>query len=252
MNPGFADHFSSLASAYSEFRPTYPPALFEWLATLTPGHELAWDCAAGSGQASIGLARHFHRVLATDASANQIAAAQPHPGVEYRVAPAEASGLPDASADLVTVAQALHWFNLDDFYAEVWRVLRPHGVLAVWTYGVLGLEEGAINDRLQAFYHDTIGPWWPPERRHVESGYRELPFPFTEMTSPSLRMEAEWTLPQLLGYLRSWSATGRYMEVHGTDPVAALGQAIEPLWGMSSVTRTIAWPLSLRVGRNTP
>lgn len=248
--PSFSDHFSSVAGNYADFRPTYPPALFSWLATLTPAHELAWDCAAGSGQASVDLAVHFDRVAATDASAKQIAAAQPHPKVEYRVAPAEESGLADASVDLLTVAQALHWFDLERFYAEARRVLNPAGVVAVWTYGVLLLADPRINECVQIFYRDTVGPYWPPERRHVENGYRELPFPFPEIAAPPLQMETSWDLAQLLGYFRSWSASGRYHAAHGSDPVAALAQELAPLWGDPEQRRTIAWPLSLRVGRN--
>jgi len=250
--PTFADHFSSVAANYADFRPNYPPALFSWLATLTSGHQLAWDCAAGSGQASLDLTRHFDRVVATDASAPQIAVAQPHPQVEYRVAPAEASGLADASVDLITVAQALHWFDLDRFYTEAKRVLKPAGVIAVWTYGVLLVDDPQINERVQVFYRDTVGPYWPPERRHVETGYRELPFPFPEIAAPSVNMETPWNLPQLLGYLRSWSATGRYVAARGSDPVAALAQELEPLWGDPGRSRAMSWPLSLRVGRQAP
>lgn len=249
--PVFSDHFSAVAANYADFRPTYPPALFSWLASLTPARDMAWDCAAGSGQASADLARHFGRVLATDASAKQIAAAQPHPQVEYRVAPAEKSGLPDASVDLLTVAQALHWFDLDRFYAEAQRVLKPGGVLAVWTYGVLLLDDARINECVQVFYRDTVGAYWPPERRHVETGYRELPFPFPEIAAPPLQMETSWTLAQLLGYFGSWSATGRYIAACGSDPVSALAQELEPLWGDPVRQRTMAWPLSLRVGRKS-
>lgn len=245
----FADHFSGVAATYAGFRPTYPPALFAWLARQTPGRQLAWDCAAGSGQASIDLAGHFDHVVATDASAEQIAAAAPHPRIAYRVAPAEASGLADASVDLITVAQALHWFDLDRFYAEARRVLKPSGILAVWTYGVLVLDDARLDERVQVFYRDTVGPYWPPERHHVATGYRELSFPFAEIAVPPVHMETRWTLPQLLGYLRSWSATARYVAAHGSDPVAALAAELAPLWGEPAQARAMAWPLSVRVGR---
>jgi hypothetical protein len=129
-------------------------------------------------------------------------------------------------------------------------VLKPAGVIAVWTYGVLQLDDPRINECVQVFYADTVGPYWPPERRHVETGYRELPFPFPEIPAPRVRMETSWNLPQLLGYFRSWSATGRHLAARGSDPVAALAQEIEPLWGNPARPRLIAWPLSLRVGRN--
>lgn len=248
MDREFPDHFAPVARNYAEFRPTYPDALFAWLATCAPRREVAWDCAAGTGQASLGLARHFAQVVATDASAAQIAVATPHPRVDYRVAPAEASGLAAASVDLITVAQALHWFDLAAFYTEASRVLRANGVLAVWTYGVLTVEGVRVDELVQAFYHQTVGPYWPAERRHVEDGYRSLPFPFPEVAAPPFVMEAQWTGPQLLGYFRSWSATARFVSVNGFDPVEQLAQRLAPLWGDPQGTRLIRWPLALRVG----
>ena len=249
MSQAFSDHFAPVANRYADFRPTYPPALFEWLASLVPRHDLAWDCAAGSGQASVDLAKHFERVVATDASQAQIDAATPHPRIEYRVAPAEASGLTDASTDLITVAQAMHWFDCPRFFAEVRRVLRPNGALAVWTYGVLAVEGHQVDAQVQHFYRDTVGPYWPAERVHVETGYRTLPFPFAEISAPPFNMEASWTLTELLGYFRSWSATGRFAAANGYDPVTSLEQQLLPLWVHPEQQRRVSWPLSLRVGR---
>jgi SAM-dependent methyltransferase len=245
----YADHFSRLASGYRECRPEYPAELFGYLASLTSRRELAWDCAAGSGQATIPLALHFRRVVATDASAAMLERAPRHPAIEYRVAPAESSGLPDDSVDLVTVAQAMHWLDLTSFYAEVGRVLLPGGVVAVWTYGRQILGIGALDLLLEHFYDGVVGPYWPPERCHVESGYRTLPFPFSEIKPPSFVMEAHWTLGQLLGYVRTWSATQRYREIVGNDPVERLGQELARDWGAPDALRRIEWPLSLRVGR---
>ncbi|HRF45588.1 MAG TPA: class I SAM-dependent methyltransferase [Candidatus Competibacteraceae bacterium] len=250
MNLPFNDHFAPVAPHYARFRPTYPEALFAWLATATPGRERAWDCAAGNGQATLDLARYFRYVIATDASRTQIDAAPPHPNVEYRVAPAEASGLADASVDLITVAQALHWFDLDRFYGETRRVLKPGGILAAWTYGVLVIEDARVNTCVLTFYRETAGPCWPSERRHVESGYRTLPFPFREIPAPAFCMTAAWTLPELLGYIRSWSATGRYLTEHGVDPVNELAMELAPLWGSPATRRQVNWPLSLRVGQD--
>lgn len=248
----FADHFSPLAASYASFRPTYPAALFAWLAEVAPGRSLAWDCAAGSGQASLDLAGHFQQVVATDASLAQLGAAPPHPRVAYRLAPAEESGLDDASVDLLTVAQALHWFDLERFYIEAQRVLVPRGVVAAWCYGVLHVADAEIDRAVQIFYQQTVGPYWPPERRLVESGYRTLPFPFDELAPPPLVMQAAWSLPQLLGYFRSWSATGRFTTERGFDPVAELAQELQPLWGDPSTPRAINWPLSVRAGRKAP
>jgi SAM-dependent methyltransferase len=244
----FKDHFSSLAANYASFRPHYPALLFDYLAKASRRHELAWDCACGSGQATLDLARHYVNVIATDASAAQVAAAAPHPNVQYRVASAEASGIDSGCVDLVTVAQALHWFDLASFYAEVERVLRRGGALAVWTYGVVHAEGESIDRRLQEFYWNTLQPYWPAERRHVESGYRTLPFPFTELTPSSFDMQEYWSLRELLGYIRSWSATARYVEQHGVDPAVILEQGLEQEWGNPQSARKIVWPLSLRIG----
>jgi SAM-dependent methyltransferase len=249
MSQLFNDHFAPLATTYADFRPRYPQALFGWLAAVVSRHDLAWDCAAGSGQASVDLAVHFTRVVATDASRSQVAAAAPHPRIEYRVAPAEDSGLADASVDLITVAQALHWFDLAGFYAEVGRVSRPSGLLAVWTYGALTVDGAAVDSLVQHFYHDTVGPYWPAERVHVENGYRSLAFPFQEMAVPPFAMEVLWSLPQLLGYFRSWSATGRFADANGFDPVAILAERLAPQWGDPDRCRLVSWPLSLRIGR---
>jgi ubiquinone/menaquinone biosynthesis C-methylase UbiE len=249
MGQKFHDHFSAVAGRYAEFRPRYPKELFDYLAELAPGQSLAWDCAAGNGQATTDLAARFERIIATDASAEQLAAAQPMPNVEYRVATAEQSGLPDHCANLVTVAQALHWFDLDRFYAEVRRVLRPGGVLAVWAYGIDEVEGSAIDEIVQDFYSNIVGSFWPPERQLVEEGYRTLPFPFAEIQPPQFQMEMRWTLDQLLGYFGTWSATNRFIKAKGVSPLPAVRERLAKLWGEPKSARLVTWPLTLRVGR---
>lgn len=247
--PAFKDHFSTVSSAYADFRPTYPAALFDWLAAIAPGRGLVWDCACGNGQASVDLAARFDRVAATDASAAQIAGATPHERIEYRQAPAEASGLADGSVDLVAVAQALHWFDLPAFFAEAERVLKPGGVLAVWSYGVQTVEGDDIDARVQHFYREAVGPYWPPERALVEEGYRSIRLPFTEFEVPRFEMSVQWPLDRLLGYFASWSATGRYIKARGENPVAALAQELGPAWGDPKAARRVAWPLAVRAAR---
>jgi SAM-dependent methyltransferase len=244
----FKDHFSTRSSGYAASRPGYPAELFSHLAGLTSGHDLAWDCATGSGQAARGLAAHFSRVWATDASGAQIAAAVLQAGVEYRVAPAEASGLPDHSADLVAVAQAAHWFELPAFYAEVRRVLKPGGLLAIWCYERLAIEP-ALDAIVEDFYAGLLDPYWPPERRLVESGYRDLDFPFAELPAPAIPMTATWTLDQLLGYFSTWSALKAYQKATGEDPLPALRERLAAAWISLDQAKTIKWPLSLRLGR---
>jgi SAM-dependent methyltransferase len=253
--PAFKDHFSGQAATYAEFRPEYPPALFDFAASLVARRNVAWDCGTGSGQAAVALAGHFARVVATDASEAQIDAARarrPHARVEYRVAPAEDSRLPDASVDLVTVAQSLHWFDLPRFYAEVRRVVAPGGALAVWTYGDAVLDEPALDETLQRFNRVTVGPYWPPERRLVDEGYRTLPFPFAETSAPAFTLERAWTLGELAGYLRSWSATARYAAAQGVDPVAPLEAELATRWGAPDVRRVVRWPLTIRAGSVGP
>lgn len=244
----FKDHFSALASEYASFRPRYPAPLFADLAQVAPGHERAWDCATGNGQAAQGLAAHFGEVVATDASAAQIAAARGPANVRFAVAPAEASGLPPASVDLILVAQAAHWFNLPVFYEEAARVLRPGGVLALLTYTGVRVDE-LLDPMLRDYHQRTVGAYWPPERTHVENDYRTLPFPWPEMAFPSQEMTAEWTLDQLLGYLGTWSATRLYREATGGDPLPALRAQLLPAWGEPSQARAVRWPLPLRIAR---
>lgn len=244
----FKDHFSDAAARYAEFRPTYPDELFSWLAGLCEEHEAAWDCATGSGQAAASLAKHFTRVIATDASAEQIAHANGPSNVSFRVASAEASGLADASIDLVSVAQAAHWFDLPRFFAEAQRVLKPGGVLALWGYGRLQLPEG-MDASFQRFYSETVGPWWPPERKLIDDAYRSLDFPFAEITAPDFFIEVEWNLPRLLDYLSTWSAVKRCQAATGNDPLPVLAAELEPLWGNPETALRLRWPLFLRVGR---
>ncbi|MGH8427078.1 MAG: class I SAM-dependent methyltransferase [Gammaproteobacteria bacterium] len=243
----FKDHFSGHAAAYAEARPGYPPELFAWLAGAAPKRALAWDCATGNGQAARALAEHFRRVIATDASAEQIANAFPHPGIAYRVAPAESPGLEPESVDLVTVAQAVHWFDRPRFYAAAQAALAPGGLIAVWSYGLFTIEP-AIDGIIDNFYDGPIGAFWPPERRLIDERYATLDFPFAEITAQDFRMRESWTLAQVLAYLRTWSAVQRCQRAEGRDPVATIAPEIARLWGDAS-RREVCWPLYLRTGR---
>ena len=248
MTMTFKDHFSGHAADYARYRPRYPASLYADLAARCERHELAWDCGTGNGQAAVGLAAHFDRVVATDASAEQIAQAAPHERVAYHVAPAAHSPLAAAAADLVTVAQALHWFDVEAFYAEVRRVLTPGGVLAVWTYGLQRVSPD-IDSLIDRFYGEIVGPYWPPERRHVDAAYQTIPFPFDEEPVPDRVISMTWTLERLLGYLSTWSASQQYVQATGEDPVARIAEDVAAAWGDPAEARRVTWPLYLRVGR---
>jgi len=246
MNP--TDHFSAHAADYAKARPTYPPELFAWLARHCPTRDLAWDCGTGNGQAARALAGHFRRVHATDLSAAQVARATPHPRIDYRATPAEASGLAAGSCDLVAVAQALHWFCNDSFYAEVKRVLKPGGLFAAWTYTLLQ-GEPELNAMVRDFHANIVGPWWPPERRWVDLGYRTMPFAFDDIATPEFEIRLEWTLAELLAYLRTWSATQRCIKETGSDPCTALEARLRSIWPDPETSQTMVWPIALRCGR---
>ena len=210
----FKDHFSGHADAYARFRPDYPPELYAWLAEISPSRERAWDCATGNGQAAVALAEHFAEVIATDASEKQIRSAFPHPRVTYRTAPAEDSGIEPGSVDLITVAQALHWFDIPRFFAEADRVLKPGGVLGVWAYAVFR-STPEIDRVVDHLYRDIVGPYWPPDRAMIEQGYAGVEMPFEPVDAPPFFMRKEWTADDVLGYLGTWSATRGYIAAHG-------------------------------------
>lgn len=241
----FKDHFSGHAERYAAYRPTYPDALFRFLVDCCRHTRHAWDCATGNGQAALALAPYFYRVTATDASATQIEAARRHPKLDYYVAPAEDSGLDDASVDLITVSQALHWFDIDRFFEEAVRVLVPGGVLAAWSYELCTVDPAV--DALILDLYKQIDAHWPPERRIVEEGYRGIEFPMPAIAAPSFEMTASWNVDAMLGYLRTWSACQRFLSDRGVDPAAAIEEPLRHAWG--SGEREVRWPIALKVGR---
>ena len=242
----FKDHFSGDAEGYARFRPTYPDGLFDWLASLAKGHELAVDAACGTGQASLGLTSHFDLVVGLDASSAQISRCPATEGVRFRVARAESTGLPEDSTDLLTVAQALHWLDLGAFYPEARRILRPGGLLAAWTYERFQTGAAPVDRIIDEFYEDQLGPFWPPERRHVAAGYQDLPFPFEEITAPAMEMTAEWNLEQVMGYLGTFSAVGRLVAAGHPDPLPRLNRRLLAHW---ESTHRVVWPIRIRAGR---
>lgn len=240
--------FSKVAGSYSKSRPAYPVELFEWLASVAPGYELAWDSATGNGQAAVGLAAHFDRVIATDRSEAQIRHARHHTRVEYRVAHAEASGLPAESVDLVVAAAALHWFDLPQFYQEVRRVVRNGGVLAAWTYHVAHVA-APFDAILWPFYRDVVGPYFAPGARWVDDRYEGIELPGRRLETPPFVAAVRWTASEILMFMRTWSGVQAFIEATGKDPVAAIAPEVKRLCGSGDSVHELQWPLYLRAAR---
>lgn len=246
LDTNFKDHFSEGSDAYMVYRPGYPEELFRYLSSLTQNHDRAWDCATGNGQTALALSNYYSQVIGSDASQNQISHAQQKEGVIYRVEKAEQSSLENHSVDLVTVAQALHWFDIDAFSSELNRVLKPGGVLAVWTYGLLNINP-EINDEINTLYGPVLDNYWPPERKMVEAGYKNIEFPFNEIQTPEFQMETEWNLSHLVGYLCTWSAVKKYEAANGVNPVEQRYESLARPWGNPETPLRVQWPLTLRV-----
>ena len=244
------DRFAGQAHCYAQFRPEYPQALYDFLLQLVPSRELAWDCGTGTGQAARALARHFVRVVATDSSAEQIRYAAAPPNVSFLVANAETPHqFVRASVDLVTVAQAAHWFETGAFYEAVSAALRPNGVIAIWGYGFCNISP-EIDAILHPYGRKFLTPFWSERNAIVLEGYRQFPFPFVSVATPHFQMTTTWSLPQLKGYLDSWSATQAYKVSVGRDPFEAIRASLISAWGDPTRSRQIAWDLTVLIGRN--
>jgi len=245
-----AEHpdFSGVAEAYSKSRPSYPKELFAWLASVVTSRDAAWDTATGNGQAALGLAAHFGRVIATDISEAQLLHATASPRVEYRVGRAEISGLPSHSVDLVVAAAALHWFDLDAFYEEARRVLRAGGVLAAWSYHVAHVEP-PFDEVLRPFYRDLVGPYFAEGARLVDDRYEGVTLPGTALESPRLFASARWNAAGIANFVRTWSGVQAYLTAKGEDPVRGLTAEIQRVCGSANAVHTLRWPLYLRASR---
>lgn len=243
----FKDHFSSGSDNYRKYRPRYPESLYKWLQTQVAKPATVWECGAGSGQATEHLARHFHHVIATEPSAAQLQSAPKLDNVTYKVSPAETFVTEPHSIDLVVVAQAIHWFDHERFFANVDRLLKPGGVLAVWGYQLMEAN-AELDPLLKAFHDDLLGPFWPAERKLLNNGYSEISFPYPAMETPEFKMTNEWTLEHLLGYLETWSAVKAYEADKGKNPVELWREKLTDAWGDKRVLR-VSWPLVLYVGK---
>lgn len=241
------DRFSTQAAQYARYRIDYPAELYAWLLPQVATRERAWDCATGNGQVAAALAPHFHEVEATDLSASQLAQAPALPNVHYQVSAAEHTPFAGASFDLITVGQAVHWFDEPAWHREVRRVGRPGAVLAEWGYDLCRLETPALNQVLDTFHDKTSAPYWDANRRHITERYARIPFPFIDVKQAEFAVRRRWTAADMLGYLRSWSATANYARQHGgADMVALVADELTRLWG--SGEREVVFPVFARAG----
>ena len=246
MPEAFKDHFSERAAGYASYRPHYTPELAAWLASIAPARRIAWDVACGSGQLSTLLGDQFDKVIATDASREQIGQAPSHPRVEYRVEPAERSSLSDGSVDLITVAQAVHWLDLRAFYKEVRRVGRPGGAIALVAYHIAVIDPG-VDEIIGRFYRGDLDGYWPPERKHIESEYREIDFPFERIPAPRLQLRVNWSVDEMLGYISTWSAVRALEKAKGRETTERFAEALRGTWGPGA--REVRWPIVILAGK---
>lgn len=242
----FKDYFSTQARAYQAFRPGYPDELFVYLASIVRNNTLAWDSACGNGQVSVPMSEYFQKIIATDASREQINNAIARGNIEYRVASAEHSALPKHCADLVVVGQALHWFDREAFFSEAKRVLKPDGILAAWTYNLM-MVSPQVDAVVADLYHKVLGDYWAPERQLVENGYKDIVFPFDSVIVQHFTMREHWNLAQLLGYLHTWSAVQAYYKMHQCDPLELITSKLQTAWGRATEIKSVRWPLTLYI-----
>lgn len=250
MNNNSIDHFSSTSKEYSFSRPMYPDALYKYLSDITPNKDTTWDCATGNGQAAIGLCRYFKNVIASDASKGQLDYKFNRDNIHYEMFPAEKADISDNRIDLITVAQAAHWFDLDKFYSEVTRVGKSNGILAIWSYGMHQIDNDI--DKISAKLNvngDILGKYWPKETNYVKDDYKTIPFPFKEIIPPKFEMNVCWSLDDLVSYMQTWSAVKRFSTEKKFNPLTLVIDELEKLWGKHEDQKIVKWDINIRVGK---
>ncbi len=241
------DNFSRNSSDYAKYRPDYPQELFQYIRKLAPGNAAAWDCGTGNGQVASALTNYFERIEATDLSSQQISHAILHPQIRYSVALAEKTNFANSEFDLIAVGQALHWFNLEKFYAEADRVLKPGGILAVFGYPVPLVDE-PLNSAFLHFYTAIIGPYWDKERHHIDEKYASLPFPYEEIPHPEFFSRYQWTFEQFMGFLSTWSGVAHYKTQRNEDPIARYHNELREAWGATE-SKKVEFEIFCKIGR---
>ncbi len=243
------DLFSGHAADYAKFRPSYPAELIEYIVSLVPNRQTAWDCATGNGQAAVLLSPFFEKIFATDISQEQVRAAQNRLNITYSVSTEHSTSFDDGSFDLITVAQAYHWFDHQQFIEEASRVAKPEAIIALWGYNVFRCSNLEVSKMVDDFYLNVTDPYWEPERKYLENNYRDLPIPFQELTiDHTFKMTTHWTIEQMEGYLNTWSAIKKFIRVNNFNPVDELINKIRPVWG-DEKTHEFKFPLALRVSK---
>lgn len=240
------DNFSQQAGEYAKFRPGYPEQLAAYLSSLVKEKNLAWDCGTGNGQLALQLSLYFGTVYGTDISTEQLDRAEQRDNIIYIEEAAEETDFDDEMFDLITVAQAIHWFDFEEFYAEVDRCLKHAGIFAVIGYGLMKITP-AVDQIIEGFYKEVVGPYWDKERKYIDEEYKTIPFPFEEIKSPDFSSTYEWRFDQLLGYLRTWSATQHYSKEKNSDPIEEVKDELKKAWGEN--TQTVRFNILLRVGK---
>ncbi|MBZ9730963.1 class I SAM-dependent methyltransferase [Salegentibacter sp. JZCK2] len=238
------DNFSSQSPAYAKFRPIYPQELYDFLKGKLAETERAWDCGTGNGQVAGELAKFFEEVQATDISKQQLENAVKQPNINYSLQPAEKTNFPDNYFDLITVAQAIHWFNFKDFYKEVNRVLKPNGIIAVIGYSLFK-SNPETDEVILKFHKDIIGSYWDEERRYLDEKYKTIPFPFQEVETPHFKQEFQWTFNHLVGYLKTWSAVKHYEKANNQNPVDLIENDLKAAFGSGN---KVVFPVLFRLG----
>ena len=244
----FKDYFSVQAKEYSKYRPKYPAELFEYLSSIVNDHNLAWDCATGNGQAAIGLAPYFNKIIATDGSVSQIEHAEKHPKIDYKVALAEKSGLESSSVDLITVATAIHWLNTDKFYPEANRILKKGGVIAVWIYSGNAMDP-EVDKIFGKYFYNIVESYWPVEAKNAWDFEKSVKFPFDKINTPDFKIELMWNLHEYLNYLYTWSSTQNYIKKTGKNPIETGFNHFKKVWGDENSKKKISWDLKMKIGR---
>jgi len=241
------DNFSTQAAEYAIYRPTYPDNLYDFLFKLVSHKDAAWDCATGNGQVASVLAQHFQHVYATDISEKQLSQALPLPNVVYKVESSDQVKVTDQSFDLITVAQAIHWFNFDAFYSEVKRTLKPNGIIAVIGYGLMSIDK-KVDQVIYKLYEAILGKYWDSERRYIEEGYKTIPFPFEEIVAPHFQIKTTWNFNQMIGYLNTWSSLQHYKKANDRNPLEYVLTELKEAWG-DDAEKDVRFPVLLRVGK---